>query len=524
MPSSSTPEVDLRGRVLWLTLFRTVATTLFLVVLAFRFDSRERQASLTASEVASFAIIGTVYVLTLGTGLVLRSGVGTRGLAWAQIAFDLVLAASVVLVSGGTESPFTVLFLLAIVGASVLLGVSGARIAAVGSALAYLGVLGFQLNQGRVLAGPLVLNASTQLLGQLLIALLSGYVAEQLSRAGGRLSDRERDLRRLTELQNRIVGAMPSGLVTCEASGRVTYVNPAARTMLGLSSEDKGHSIDEVMPGVLALKPGRRAELSVRTPRGERTLGLSVTQLDDESHSSLIVFQDLTELRRLESELHRLDRLADLGRMSAQLAHEVRNPLASMRGAAQLLAEDLSQTPHERLARLIVTEADRLSGLVEGYLRLARPPPAELTTRRIDLLAAETLEMLRADPAVRSAGIEESLEEVTARVDVDQMKQVVINLVRNAVAAAGPEGRVRVKVGPDGGGARLDVWDSAGSISAEDLPRLFEPFFTRRTGGTGLGLSTVKAIVYAHGGTIDVTSSPATGTTFSVRLPAAPGA
>ncbi|MEW5742221.1 MAG: ATP-binding protein [Myxococcota bacterium] len=501
-----------------------MATTLFLVVLAFRFDSRDPQTELSASEMASFAIIATVYVLTLGTGLVLRRGVGTRALAWAQIGFDLALAAAVVLVSGGTDSPFTVLFLLAIVGGSVLLGVLGARVAAVGSALAYVGVLGFQLRGGRGLAGPLVLNASTQLLAQLLIALLSGYVAEQLSRAGGRLSDRERDLRRLTELQNRIVGAMPSGLVTCEANGRVTYVNPAARSMLGLSSVEQDLGIERLMPGVLKLRPGRRSELSVQTPRGERTLGLSVTPLADESQSSLIVFQDLTELRRLEGELDRLDRLADLGRMSAQLAHEVRNPLASMRGAAQLLAGDLTQTPQERLARLIVTEADRLSGLVEGYLRLARPPPPDLAVRRVDLIAAETVEMLRADPAFRSTGIEEVLSEASARVDQDQLKQVLINLLRNAAAAAGEDGRVRVRVAPDQQGARLEVWDSAGAISPEDLPRIFEPFFTRRAGGTGLGLSTVKAIVYAHGGTIDVTSTPAAGTTFSVRLPANPGA
>lgn len=517
MPSNSgaAEPGDLRGRLLWLTLFRTVATSLLLVVLALRYGARE----LGAVEVASFAIIGTVYLLTLGTGLVLRMGLGTRLLAWAQIAFDLALAASVVVLSGGTESPFAVLFLLAIVGASVLLGRRGAALAAVGSALIYsLVTVAAVMSSGRS-SSQLALEAATHLIAQLLIGFLSGYLAEQLSRAGGRLSASERDLRQLTALQNRIVGAMPSGLVTCEQGGRVTFVNPAAQAILGLGAVPAGLMIDQLMPGALRLQGARRAELTVPTARGERTLGLSLTPLEGEGKSWLIVFQDLTELQRLQGELDRLDQLAALGRLSAQLAHEVRNPLASMRGAAQLLAGDTLGTPQERMARLIVIEADRLSGLVDGYLRLARPAPPRRILARVDQVASQTVQMLRADPAAGGIVIEESLAEVEAWVDVDQLKQVLLNLLRNAVAEVRPSGRVRVSARCDAQHAVLEVWDSAGSIDADDLHRLFEPFFSRRPGGTGLGLSTVKTIVHEHEGTISVASTPSAGTTFSLRLP-----
>jgi two-component system sensor histidine kinase PilS (NtrC family) len=507
-----------------LTLFRTVATTLLLVVLAVRFSAKDRPSEIGTAEFASFAIIGTVYLLTLGTGLVLRRGMGTRFLAWAQIAFDLALASSVVVLSGGTESPFTVLFLLAIVGASVLLGRRGAAVAAGGSALAYTSVVVVSaISAGRSL-GQIALETATQLLAQFLIAFLSGYVAEQLSKAGGRLSARESELQLLTELQNRIVDAMPSGLVTCEKDGRVTFVNPAGQAILGLSASPRNLTIDALMPGALRLRPARRAELTVQTPRGERTLGLSLTPLEGVEQSSLIVFQDLTELRRMQQELDRLDRLAELGRLSAQLAHEVRNPLASMRGAAQLLAGDTTGTPLERMARLIVTEADRLSGLVDGYLRLARPPPPERTLARLDLVARDTVEMLRSDPAPGGLAVEEELEAAEAMIDPDQVKQVLLNLLRNAVTAARPSGRVAVRVRPEPEQAVLEVWDSAGAIAPADLPRLFEPFFSRREGGTGLGLSTVKAIVHAHDGTITVASEPANGTTFTVRFPKHPGA
>lgn len=529
MPSSSSAVAttgDLRGRLLWLTLFRTVATTLLLVALAFRFGSRSGAVELGNAEYASFIVIGTVYLLTLGTGLVLRRGAGTVALAWAQIAFDLALAVSVVLLSGGSDSPFIVVFLLAIVGASALLGRRGAGVAAVGSAIAYVAVALLDL------AGPgrrpsvaqLALEIGTQLLAQGLIALLSGYVAEQLSKTGGRLSERERDLRELTALQNRIVGAIPSGLVTCDPGGRVTYVNPAARAILGLADRPSAElTVDELMPGVLQLRTGRRSELTVKTPRGERSLGLSMTPLEGPD-GVLIVFQDLTELRRAERELDRLDRLASLGRLSAQLAHEVRNPLASMRGAAQLLVGDTSGTPQERMARLIVTEADRLSGLVDGYLRLARPPPPERVHSRVDRIAAETVEVMRADPSASAVALDEQLEPVEAWFDVDQLKQVLFNLLRNALAAAGRGGQVRVETRRLGDQAELRVWDSAGSIHADDIARLFEPFFSRQEGGTGLGLSTVQSIVHAHHGTIDVESAPGKGTTFTIRLPTSHGA
>lgn len=524
MPSSSgLEETDLRPRLLWLTVFRTVATTLLLVVLAVRYGPNRPGEVLGLQEQLSFAIIGTVYLLTLGTGVQLRRGARVRPLAWAHVVFDLALAASVVLLSGGAESPFAVVFLLAIVGASVLLGRRGAAAAAVGSSLAYAAVVVIPAVLGRVITSPmqLVVDVVAQLVAQFLIAFLSGYLAEQLSRTGGRLTAREGELRQLTELQNRIVGAMPSGLVTCEADGRVTFVNPAARVILGLPDVPGELTIDTLLPGARRLRGTRRSELAVPTPRGERVLGLSLTPLDEVGGNSLVVFQDLTELRRMQQELERLDQLAALGRVTAQLAHEVRNPLASMRGAAQLLASDAAGATQERMARLIIKEADRLSNLVEDYLRLARPPPPNRTACRVDQVAAEVVQMLRADETT-AAPIEEELAEAEAFVDVDQLKQVLLNLLRNAIAAA-PGGRVAVRVRPGATGAELEVWDSAGSIPPDDLPRLFEPFFTRRQGGTGLGLSTVSAIVHAHGGSLEVTSSPDRGTSFVVRLKAAPG-
>jgi two-component system sensor histidine kinase PilS (NtrC family) len=525
VPSSSgdvaVAAADLRVRLLWLTLFRTVATTLVLGVLAAQLSSGPARTELSAADLTSFGIIGFSFVLTLITALLLRAGRVGRGAAWTQIVFDVLLAASVVSLTGGARSPFTFLFLVSIIGASVLLGTRGAVAGFVGAGTAYVLVLATLSGAHPGDAIPQFgLDAVIQLMAQLLIAVLSGYVGEQLSSTGGRLKASERDLKELTQLQDEIVRAMPSGLVTCDGEGMVSFLNPSAEAILGVTSEQvvRERPIDALIPGANALQPGRRAELNVETPRGARTLGLSIAPLSNE-RGSLIVFQDLTELRRVEKELDRIDHLATLGRLSAQLAHEIRNPLAAMRGSAQMLVADAAG-PGSRLANVIVRESDRLAALVESYLELARPPPPQLVETRVDVVVRETLDLLRADASFAGVPVDEALDAVSAHCDGGQLRQVLLNLLRNAaVAISGKRGRIRIRVAALNPGALIEVWDSAGSLAPEDRQRVFEPFFSRAQGGTGLGLSTVHTIVQAHGGTISVESNPATGTTFSVKLP-----
>jgi len=515
VPSSSQASVaDLRVRLLWLTLFRTVATTLVLAGLAVQLSSNARSGlTLSTADLASFGIIGLSYVLTLVTGVLLRAGWVGAGAAWVQIGFDVVVAGAVVFVTGGSVSPFTFLFLVTIIFAAVLLGWRGAVVGFLASASSFLGVLALRPSP----AQPF--DLFMQLLSQFLVSVLSGYVGEQLSRAGGRLVASEQSLQSLTNLQNEIVSAIPSGLITCGSDGIVTFVNVAGATILGLepSSVVGVRDVDAVLPSARSQPMGRRWETRVETSRGERTLGLSVAPLT--TGGLLIVFQDLTELRRVEAELDRMDHLATLGRLSAQLAHEIRNPLAAMRGSAQLLSGDVAGGPQERLAGVIMREADRLAGLVDGYLKLARPPPPQLIEGRLDQVVLETIELLRADPSFAAVRLEQQLEPVEALCDQAQVKQALLNLLRNAAAAVNPSrGLIRVRVHARDGVPCIDVWDSAGSVRAEDRQRIFEPFFTRARGGTGLGLSTVQTIAQAHGGSISVQSSPEQGTTFSLTL------
>ncbi len=501
--------------------------SLLLIVLTVRLAANRTTQSLTISDYASFALITVSYAFTVVFGVLIRRRNVDERIAWLQVGSDVLVASVAVFLTNGADSPFSVAYLLAIIGASVLLFRRGAMVAAFMSTTSYVSIVAV-VNGG--LFSPHFPNRDltrvgfdivTQLLAQWFIAVLSGYVAEQLSATGGQLSARERDLRELANLQHQIVTAMPSGLLTCDQDGHVNFVNPTAESILGPLGDVLGREIEGLLPAIRRVKPNtRRNELTVPTPSGERILGLTVTPLDRDERSLLVVFQDLTHLRRLETELHRIDHLANLGRLSATLAHEVRNPLASMRGAAQMLAADAAAgSADHKLANLIVRESDRLGALVEDYLKLARPPPPNRQPHRLDAIVQETVEMLRADPHFAMTAIEARLDSVVASVDEGQLKQVLINLLRNAVTASANNDKVSIVLSAQDGQAVLRVWDSGGSIAPEDHERIFEPFYTTQEHGTGLGLPTVKTIVHAHGGTIGVTSAPSTGTTFTIRFP-----
>lgn len=527
---------DLRLKLLWLTVFRTVTTTLLLGAFAIRLLSQPATEELVRQNVVAFVLIGLVYLLTLIFGLILRGGRVSQSAAYIQVLGDILLASSLVYITGGTESPFTFTYSMAVIASSILFNSPAPFIAAAMSSAAFATMS--MLIRTNVLVRPaldsvqgpvdrfvflLVSNA----LAQFLIAALASYLSRQLRAAGGKLSVKEADLQKLGRLQRQILACMPSGLITCKSDGTITFINKAGSIILGLPTEGtKPENIEQLIPGALKLVPGaRRSEVAVGTEAGRRVLGLSVTQLEGNQDSLLMVFQDLTDLRRMEDELRRIDHLAALGTLAAQLAHEIHNPLASMRGSAQLLAGEASTDGESsRLAQILIRESDRLAALVEDFLRFARPPPPVVRSCSLSQLVADTVDLLRADPLVAGVELETRLIDVSAPVDPDQIRQVLLNLLRNACAAVGPGGKVRIQLEQDGGSSRIRVWDSAGSIPESHLRCIFDPFFTTRDGGNGLGLSIAHSIVQGHGGMIQVSSSPASGTEFVVGLPTSSGA
>lgn len=522
-------EPELRVRLTWLSVFRTIATSLLLAVFALRLLASSPTRELSREDSLAFLGIGLIYVLSLVYGLWLRRGRVGRTAAVVQVVGDILIASGLVAATGAADSPFSITYSLAVIAASILLSQRGAFVTAAACSGAYVAIIAMHLM--RLEAHPSTamvvrfgFNLASNVLAQFLIAALAGFLSRQLLATGGRLSASQADLRRLSTLHEQILDSTPSGLLTCEEDGRITYINRAALNILGLEEgAARAMRVQELLPGLPGLERVPRSELKVDTSRGLRVLGLTLAPLEGTGRAArLIVFQDLTALRRAEDELRRADRLAALGTMAAQLAHEIRNPLAAMRGSAQLLAQDVQGDPGvSRLTTILLRESDRLSRLVEEFLRFARPPKPVLRPVGLELLVKETMEMVQTDPLSHVAELELELHPVTAMVDPDQVRQVLLNLVRNAFEAAGAGGRVRVSLSSQGEMARLSVWDSAGAIPESHLGRIFEPFFTTRSGGTGLGLATAYSIVRAHEGRIQVSSTPKEGTEFSVELPLA---
>jgi two-component system sensor histidine kinase PilS (NtrC family) len=237
----------------------------------------------------------------------------------------------------------------------------------------------------------------------------------------------------------------------------------------------------------------------------------------------VITFQDLTDIRALEETSRRQDRMAAVGRMAASIAHEIRNPLAAMRGSIQMLRAEMDgDTEQAQLMEIILRESDRLNKIVADYLNYARPRPAELKNVDISALVAETFKLLRnSDEIVDGHSLEEDLPERPAIVsgDPEQLKQVCWNIARNALQAMPEGGTFRVSLAEvEGNRLRLSFTDDGCGMTPEQVERLFEPF-TSTTGGTGLGLSIVYQIIRDHSGTINVRSRQGEGTTITIELP-----
>lgn len=534
MPSSSpfsgpgTAFGDLRARLVWITAFRTVAATLLLLVNAFRLFSGPPTEEAGSPEVLSLWVSGAVYLVVLIQAAWLRRSRPSMASAMTHVGGDVLLATALVFLTGGADSPFTFTYLLAVVGAAILLDQRGTLVVAAATSVAYVALVGM-LHYGWLKSpsgsslppGRLPFLIISNVLAQFLLAFLAGFLSRQLSQTGRKLRASEKDLRELAEVQRQILESMPSGLLTCDAEGTVGFVNRAGEAILQVSADELPVQVETLIPGVLSLSApqlGRpRAELTVKTPAGLRTLGLAMVPLSTPPGARLIVFQDLTQLRRAEEELRRADRLAELGALSAELAHEIKNPLAAMRGSAQLLAEG-GDSETRRLLGILRRESDRLGALVDDFLAFARPPAPVRRRCALDELVRQTVELLASDPLSVGVQVEVEPAGLEADVDPDQIRQVLLNILRNALAAAGDGGKVRAFFSSSGDVRRIHVWDSAGSIASTDLPHIFEPFFSKTPGGTGLGLSTVHSIVRAHGGQVHVSSSPTQGTEFVVAL------
>src|SRR5262249_50376549 len=310
------------------------------------------------------------------------------------------------------------------------------------------------------------------------------------------------------------IRCLTSGLVTIDRGGRVLTCNAAASEILAVDGKRAiGRPVTELLPGLAHLLDGvsdresiRRAEVRAR----DLVLGVSISPLmnhRDEPIGRIVNFVDLTELRRMEAQVKRAEKLAVIGGVGAAGPHERRLPLASISGSMDLLRAAPDDADNVKLMDIVLREVDRLNGLVTELLDYARPVARGTVEMELRAALEETVRVFRQDrtwPGIEVAIAARAPAMVAA--DPAQIRQVVWNLLRNAAAAMPAGGVVRLDLTLEDGGqsAALSVADAGTGIAAEDLEHIFEPFFTTKHGGTGLGLPTVHRIITEHGGTVSV--------------------
>jgi two-component system, NtrC family, sensor histidine kinase PilS len=374
------------------------------------------------------------------------------------------------------------------------------------------------------------------------VALVGGSLADRLRRVDARLAHASHALADLQAFNQHVIQSLTSGLVTTDRAGRIVAFNRAAEVITGhQSSAVLGRSVGEVlqlptdfMASIHAGLPGertRRADYTFQTSEQEfRDIGLSAAHLitPDGRTGFLLTFQDVTAIRRLEREARQRQQLAAVGEMAAGIAHEIRNPLASMRGSIQVLRSELELTAEQsHLMDIVLRESDRLNETIRSFLSYARPQP--LLARAVDLsrLLGDTATLLRNSPDVLPShriSVDAPKGGLVVEADDAQVRQVIWNLATNGLRAM-PEGGelilragVQAEVGEED--VALEVVDHGVGIRPERLDSLFQPFNGSFARGTGLGLAIVHRIVSDHGGQVHVESEMGRGTTVLVTLPA----
>jgi two-component system sensor histidine kinase PilS (NtrC family) len=467
---------------------------------------------------------------------------------YAQVAGDLVVITGRVYIFGGIRTGFMLLYPLSVLSGSVLLRRQGGIVLAALATLLY----GSALSAVRSRLAPPgglaeVLDLSTrQVMFSVFVtgvacgsvALIGAYFAENLRDVGERLEVVAGQVADLQGLNDVIVNSIQSGLLTEDADGRILWVNPFGEGILGRTTISvRGQGTSQVfgsslleLSAVRARAASRSlARLEVPYTRPDGTvldLGLSVAPLTagpQLAGGHLLVFQDLTEVKRLEEEVRTNEKLAAVGEMAAQLAHEIRNPLGSISGSAQVLMGEPNISPEqEHLLGIITRESRRLSDTLNRFLLHVRPSGHPLGPADLRPLVAEAITLLRNGPEVGVRHVVEFESDQGPHVclaDRDQITQVFWNLARNGLEAMPDGGRLQVLLRCDGDELVLTVRDQGHGMGRDDQRRMFEPFHSGTTMGTGLGLAIVYRIVKEHRGDITVRTMAGRGTQVDVRLP-----
>jgi two-component system sensor histidine kinase PilS (NtrC family) len=559
----STESKELLSKIKWLMLLRLVFAT-FLLVATVVVQARAYPTFFNTSLLSLYILTGVIYFLTLCYALLLKRIRRHILFAYVQIVLDVLFVTALIYVTGGIESIFSFMYILTIINAAIILYRRGGLLIASASSICYGSLLDLQyfnfIHPFYTRATGLMTYSIGYYFYTLLmniaafyvVALLSSYLAEELRRSSVKLKAKQYDLDQLELLHRNIIQSISTGLITLNDRLKITYVNPAAEVICGSGSDAlEGRYIGDIFPQIvpyLSLSVTGNGNLDgthkqkgidvdfERQDGAKLHLGFSQSILREPGGDEMglvLIFQDLTEFRHMQEQVRRMDRLAVAGELAAGIAHEIKNPLASLSGSIQMLRDEVEFGPmQQRLMDITMREAERLNALVNEFLLFSRPEKAVDRSVEVNEVIKDTLEMLKNSPELsRPIRIEKKLSNnVWVHIDAQRLQQVIWNLVLNALQEMTNSGRLTiataVRTNRSGGEAQrklaeISIADTGPGILPENQGKVFDPFFTTKDQGTGLGLTIVHRIVEDYGGEIFLESDGRSGTTFKLHFPLA---
>jgi two-component system, NtrC family, sensor histidine kinase PilS len=501
-----------------------------------------------------FLLIALTYALAIAYAVTLQFVDRHRWLIDLQLAVDAVIVSAFISLTGGVTSLFSLLYVLPIVAGSVVGYRRGGLLVATLSAVIFSGLVAGQYFSASGLltiswlpvdAAELPSRSAAQyivalnLFGFFGVALLSGSLAEGVRAVGARLELASTEIADLQALNQHVIDSLPSGLLTTDTAQRILTFNHAAEMICGSPFQQVvGRPVAAVMQLpeglVTALNHGlvgasaRRLEFKYKRPDGRAIdMGLSATHLETPGGRAgyLITFQDLTDVKKLENDARMRQRLAAVGEMAAGIAHEIRNPLASMSGSIQILRQELPLTEEqEQLMDIVLRESERLNTTIKSFLAYARPQRFSVTRFDLRRPVNDAALLLRNSAEVQDGHtieVDVPPHEIWYEADEGQIKQIVWNLASNGLRAMPNGGRLRLTAAEEKtGGVVLTVQDEGIGIPADEIDTLFQPFHGSFAKGSGLGLAIVHRTVTEYKGEIEIMSRKGMGTRVSVHLPA----
>lgn len=550
MKVNSSEEKEIQKKLKVLMILRIILATLFLVssiLLQIKFRSREIPTF--------YLLVVSVYLITIIYALLINRVSNFALFAYIQLIGDLIIETVLVYITGGIESSFSFTYIITIIYASIILYRRGGYVIAGISSILYGGLIDvqyygfFETTQLSILSpAETFYKVFLHVLFFFVVAFLSGGLAESLRQTGEILKEKDTDLVELQTFYKNVAQSMSSGLLTTDLKGHITSFNRAAEDITGNFFEDvKGKiwheifNLEEIKSVFSKLEmlriPFRFEGNYVRKDGAKLALGITISSLKNESGETtgaIGIFQDLTKIKEMEDDIKKKEKLAMVGELAAGMAHEIRNPLASLSGSMQILKSESSLSgENKKLLEIALRETEKLNRIISDFLTYARPTPLNKKRCDINRLLNDTVTLLRNSKEYqKKIKIAANLEgkRLITEVDPNQMSQVFWNLSINAVQAMSDGGELiisskkKLKKGRgysdfDKDYIEITFKDTGNGINPVVKDKIFYPFFTTKDKGSGLGLAIVHRIIEDHKGEIMVESKLNEGSRFIIHLP-----